>query len=101
MQFQRIIFNILQFMSQWKVKSITVPTLFISGLSDNLVPSSMMSELHARCGSQHKQLVQIDGGTHNDTWICPGYYTNIANFLSSAQQYQQDPPPPFSCVKAV
>uniref|UniRef100_A0A1B6BZ41 Protein ABHD13 n=1 Tax=Clastoptera arizonana TaxID=38151 RepID=A0A1B6BZ41_9HEMI len=90
-----------QYMSNWKVKSILVPTYFISGLSDNLVPSAMMTELHSKCASQHKQIIQIVGGTHNDTWTCPGYYGNIMKFLKSVEQYQPNPSITFSCIKDV
>lgn len=90
-----------KYLSRWKVARINVPTLFISGLSDALVPPAMMTELHSRCSSQHKQLLQIDAGTHNDTWICPGYYSSIASFLCSSHDYQPDPPIMLSAVKAV
>lgn len=70
---------------------MNIPTLFISGLSDALVPPAMMTELHKRCGSVHKQLLHIDAGTHNDTWTCPGYYTSIANFVNSAKEFKPAP----------
>lgn len=91
----------LQYMSKQKVPHIQVPTLFISGQADNLVPPTMMTELHTLCGSLQKQLLQVDAGTHNDTWICPGYYANIVNFLNSMIAFQPDPPGVESCVKSV
>uniref|UniRef100_A0A1B6L066 Peptidase S33 tripeptidyl aminopeptidase-like C-terminal domain-containing protein n=1 Tax=Graphocephala atropunctata TaxID=36148 RepID=A0A1B6L066_9HEMI len=90
-----------KFMSKRKVTHLQVPTLFISGLSDALVPPAMMKELHGLCGSLQKQLLQVDAGTHNDTWLCPGYYANIANFLNSMIGFQPDPPVSKSCVKSV
>uniref|UniRef100_A0A1B6JLD1 Protein ABHD13 n=1 Tax=Homalodisca liturata TaxID=320908 RepID=A0A1B6JLD1_9HEMI len=90
-----------KFMSKRKVSHIQVPTLFISGLSDALVPPDMMKELHTLCGSLQKQLLQVDSGTHNDTWVCPGYYANIANFLNSMISFQPDPPVLKSCIKSV
>jgi len=64
---------------------LAVPTVFVSGLADTLVPPCMMVELHQRCGSQHKQLVQFDSGTHNETWTSPGYYHTLATFLQDAR----------------
>lgn len=62
---------------------LRVAVLFISGLGDTLVPSRMMNELHSRCGSELKQIIQIVNGTHNETWTMPGYYKHIACFLQS------------------
>jgi fermentation-respiration switch protein FrsA (DUF1100 family) len=62
-----------------------VPTVFMSGLADAVVPPRMMAELHQRCGSRHKQLVQFTSGTHNDTWTSPGYYHSLATFLQDAR----------------
>ena len=42
-----------------------VPTLFLSGLADQLIPPNMMMELYqVRC---HHALVQ---GHHNDMFVC-------------------------------
>lgn len=60
---------------------LRVPILFVSGLGDNLVPPRMMNELHSRCGSEIKQIIQIPNGTHNETWTMSGYYRNIGLFL--------------------
>lgn len=91
----------LQFVSKKKVPYIKVPTLFISGQSDVLVPPGMMHELHSLCGTQHKHLMSVESGTHNDTWVCPGYYPNIVNFLNSMAKFKPDPPVLISCVKTV
>lgn len=37
------------------------------------VPPRMMSHLFSKCGSLHKELLQIAGGTHNDTWTGNGW----------------------------
>jgi fermentation-respiration switch protein FrsA (DUF1100 family) len=73
-----------KFLSLCKMGSLMVPTVFVSGLADTLVPPRMMVELHQRCGSRHKQLVQFASGTHNETWTSPGYYHSLATFLQDA-----------------
>ena len=79
-----------QFSSVSKMSSITVPTLFISGLSDELIPSSMMTTLYMLCSSVNKQLHRLDSGTHNFTWKCHNYYHIIRLFLG--QLFQQSVP---------
>lgn len=63
------------------MQSLKVPTLFISGMADTLVPPYMMLELHNKCASSKKLLVQIPDGTHDETWKVPGYYGFISEFL--------------------
>ncbi|XP_066260372.1 protein ABHD13 isoform X1 [Euwallacea similis] len=72
-----------KYLSKQKVKQLRTPTLFISGLSDMLVPPKMMQELYERSGSIRKQLFQLPAGTHNETWQLPGYYHTIALFLQN------------------
>lgn len=64
---------------------LRVPTLFISGLSDTLVPPRMMVDLHNRCMSARKQLLQFQAGTHNETWTVHGYYRALALFLQNCR----------------
>ncbi|XP_075229147.1 abhydrolase domain containing 13-like protein Bem46 [Lycorma delicatula] len=90
-----------KFLSRQKIARVNNPTLFVSGLSDALVPPAMMTELHNKCGSIYKQLLHIEAGTHNDTWTCSGYYTSIANFLHSAATFKPDPPIIISSIKDV
>lgn len=61
-----------QFTSIEKIQKISAPILFISGLNDSLVPSMMMTALHGRCNSSRKQLFQLSGGGHMDTWNANG-----------------------------
>lgn len=68
-----------------KVSQLMMPILFVSGLADTLVPPRMMADLHQQCSSHHKQLLQFETGTHNETWNCPGYYHALANFLNDAR----------------
>lgn len=37
-----------------------------------------MTQLHARCGSTRKQLLQVSGGSHNDTWATTGLVKLLA-----------------------
>lgn len=90
-----------QLLSAVKIGSVRVPTLFISGLGDTLVPPSMMMELHSKCGSPQKHLVQLSAGGHNDTWTLPGYYSHIASFLTSSLPYRPSPPQPSPSISYV
>ena len=57
------------------------PVLFISGGSDELVPSSMMTELFNACGAEDKRLARFPEGTHDTTWMCPLYNQTVIYFL--------------------
>ncbi|XP_045461975.1 protein ABHD13 [Harmonia axyridis] len=74
-----------KFLSLNKMKLSRVPTLFISGLADTLVPPRMMNELHGSCNSYVKQLLQFPAGTHNETWTLQGYYHSLAMFLQNCR----------------
>ncbi|XP_034255413.1 protein ABHD13 [Thrips palmi] len=63
-----------KFLSFNKVRRITLPSLFLSGLSDDLVPPSMMECLYECCASSLKQKFVFPNGTHNETWRCQGYF---------------------------
>ncbi|KAK3932243.1 Protein ABHD13 [Frankliniella fusca] len=63
-----------KFLSCDKIIRVTVPCLFLSGLSDDLVPPAMMDSLFNRCGSTTKQKCVFPLGTHNETWRCQGYF---------------------------
>ncbi|KAK6627585.1 hypothetical protein RUM44_010063 [Polyplax serrata] len=74
-----------KFMSKNKISQVNVPTLFVSGLSDSLVPSRMMKELYNLCSSKHKKLLEFPTGTHNETWTCQGYYNGLDAFIREAR----------------
>ncbi|XP_076246615.1 abhydrolase domain containing 13-like protein Bem46 isoform X3 [Calliopsis andreniformis] len=78
-----------KYLSILKVRSLMVPTLFISGLADTLVPPRMMQDLYKNCRSSCKKILPIVGGTHNETWCQPGYYQNICNFVN---ELRENPP---------
>ncbi|KAJ8922354.1 hypothetical protein NQ315_004297 [Exocentrus adspersus] len=85
LQYFPLFFYKNKFLSYHKVKRIRTPTLFISGMADTLVPPRMMSELHNRCSSIRKQLLQVPNGTHNETWQVQGYYHSLAVFFQSCR----------------
>nr|CAG4636358.1 EOG090X09ZU [Eubosmina coregoni]SVE69938.1 EOG090X09ZU [Eubosmina coregoni] len=66
-----------KFQSKIKVSSLQCPVLFISGLSDQLVPPSMMLDLFTQCNSERKLILQIPNGDHNGTWTKPTYYSQL------------------------
>jgi len=57
------------------------PIMFVSGMQDELVPPHMMQTLIDNCSSNDKTVVRFEDGTHNNTWMCLGYYRAIAKFI--------------------
>lgn len=70
-----------QFKSIEKIIRVLIPTLFISGLADAIIPPHMMQELYQASRSKMKQMAVFETGTHNETWQCNGYYRTINLFL--------------------
>jgi len=60
--------------------------LFICGTSDSLVPPEMARQLFATCVAEHKSLLEVEGGDHNNTWSKGGdrYFEKISAFLREA-----------------
>lgn len=84
-----------KYLSDYKIHFFSIPCLFVSGLADTLVPPRMMSHLYSKCGSLRKEMLQIAGGTHNDTWTGAGYYNGLIKFLSECKEHRgplQKPP---------
>lgn len=69
-----------------KVKTLTLPILFISGRQDKLVPPSHMDVLYDICGSRLKLREDVENGGHNDTWEMGGqnYYKKLRDFVDAA-----------------
>ncbi|XP_013784577.1 protein ABHD13-like isoform X2 [Limulus polyphemus] len=70
-----------QFQSKEKIKKVQLPTLFISGLADFLIPPHMVQELYKNSRSPVKRLATFESGTHNETWQCSGYYRTLNLFF--------------------
>lgn len=73
-----------KFPSIERIEMISTPILFLSGTMDELVPAKMMKELYNRSKSNLKRLECFANGTHNDTWMCPGYYEAWMRFIPEA-----------------
>ncbi|XP_067046618.1 protein ABHD13-like [Acropora muricata] len=78
-----------KFDSLRKIHKARVPTLFLSGLADQLIPPRMMTSLYKASGSCLKKLECFDGGTHNETWQCYGYFDAITRFLCEVHQARE------------
>ncbi|KAJ8020616.1 Protein ABHD13 [Holothuria leucospilota] len=64
-----------------KISSVKVPTLFLSGAADELVPPAMMNALYERCSAPKKMAV-FENGSHNDTWQVPGYSDIVRDHIA-------------------
>jgi len=68
---------------------LTTPILMLSGSRDEVVPQAHMHELERVLrevpgkGRRPGRFVEFVTGAHNDTCIQPGYWSAIADFLSS------------------
>jgi fermentation-respiration switch protein FrsA (DUF1100 family) len=71
-----------KFLSYSEIRRVKAPTLFLSGLADQLIPPRMMMELYQACGSPLKYVESFQGGTHNGTWMSYGYYDHINKFIA-------------------
>lgn len=74
----------LKWESNIKIKEITKPILFVSGLQDEIVPAQQMTTLfRAAVSSSQKEMVTFADGTHNDTWMRGGseYLQKLKTFL--------------------
>lgn len=78
-----------KFDSLKKIRKARVPTLFLSGLADQLIPPRMMTSLYKASGSCLKKMKCFDHGTHNETWQCYGYFDAISRFLCEVHQARQ------------
>ncbi|RAK99657.1 alpha/beta hydrolase [Aspergillus ibericus CBS 121593] len=62
-------------------KITQVPILFLSGLRDEIVPPSNMTQLFAVCASERKIWRTLPNGGHNDSVAEPGYFEHIHSFV--------------------
>ena len=68
-----------------KVGGLTAPTLFVSGLKDELIAPAMMTALHdAAANSVERLLVTVPRGTHNGSWSegGPAHQAVVCRFIS-------------------
>ncbi|KAM7380383.1 hypothetical protein PAMP_003685 [Pampus punctatissimus] len=70
-----------QFLSYRQVTLCRMPSLFVSGLSDQLIPPVMMKQLYELSPARTKRLAIFPEGTHNDTWQCQGYFAALEQFI--------------------
>jgi len=84
--------------NHWKsldlIGKVKVPILFISGTADELVPPEQMEKLFDSAKeSPLKELVEIDGGTHNDTWYVGRneYFKGIIDFIAKCDILKKTP----------
>lgn len=63
-------------------KITKVPILFLSGLKDEIVPPSNMTQLFAICNSSRKVWRTLPNGAHNDSVAEPGYFEHIHSFIT-------------------
>ncbi|XP_065849264.1 alpha/beta hydrolase domain-containing protein WAV2 isoform X1 [Euphorbia lathyris] len=67
------------------IGQVKQPILFLSGLQDEMVPSSHMQMLYAKAAAHNKEciFVEFPTGMHMDTWLAGGdhYWSTIQQFL--------------------
>lgn len=70
------------------VQQLKLPVLFVTGTKDEIVPTEMSQRLLRSCPSLHKELLTVEGGTHNDTYLKAGeaYGQRITAFLSKCKE---------------
>ncbi|KAI9374338.1 Alpha/Beta hydrolase protein [Aspergillus egyptiacus] len=63
-------------------KITKIPILFLSGLKDEIVPPSNMTQLFAICNSTRKVWRTLPNGAHNDSVAEQGYFEHIHSFIT-------------------
>lgn len=63
------------------VSDVEFPLLIIGGNSDDVTPFSMAEEVYEASVSASKQLVEIEGGTHNDLPTFSKYRSELKSFI--------------------
>ena len=77
-----------RFESLEKVPNLRIPALYIHGTDDHLIPFEMSRLLYART-PDHKRLVLIPGGGHNNSATVGGkaYLAAVSNFVAATRQW--------------
>ena len=64
------------------ITRVRIPILLLSGRSDEIVPSRMMTELYSRAEhAKFRELAAFPKGRHNSTCLCRGYYEALRRFV--------------------
>ncbi|KAG7264262.1 hypothetical protein CRUP_035698 [Coryphaenoides rupestris] len=79
-----------QFLSYRQITQCRMPSLFVSGLSDQLIPPLMMKQLYELSPARTKRLAIFPEGTHNDTWQCQGYFAALEQFIKDLLKSHAD-----------
>ncbi|XP_077989740.1 protein ABHD13-like [Glandiceps talaboti] len=77
-----------KYLSMKKIPRVKAPTLFLSGMQDELIPPRMMQALFQASGAIGKRLVKFENGTHNETWQSDGYFETICLFVNEVTKTQ-------------
>lgn len=65
-----------------RVPQVICPMLFLSGLSDELVPPGQMQQLfEAAVRAPFRRMVCFEGGRHNDLCAKDGFFDHISKFI--------------------
>ncbi|ROT36891.1 alpha/beta-hydrolase [Sodiomyces alkalinus F11] len=78
--------------SESLISSISVPTLFLSGLQDEIVPPHHMRQLY-ELSTAPKIWKPLPGGDHNSSVVEEGYFESIADFITSVTGDEKMPRP--------
>lgn len=76
-----------------RIPNVRIPLLFIVGMSDEIVPPAHVMRLHeAASNAPFKQIYQVQGGMHNDTWYKGGkdYIYAIKDFVDKAGDHRSN-----------
>ncbi|MEO0601098.1 MAG: alpha/beta hydrolase, partial [Myxococcota bacterium] len=65
-----------------RVGTITVPTLLMVGSEDPITPQELAEELHDASAADAKQLLVIEGGSHNDLPSFDAFVDTYASYIT-------------------
>eukprot|EP00470_Lotharella_oceanica_P004353 CAMPEP_0170175230 /NCGR_PEP_ID=MMETSP0040_2-20121228/8346_1 /TAXON_ID=641309 /ORGANISM="Lotharella oceanica, Strain CCMP622" /LENGTH=289 /DNA_ID=CAMNT_0010417145 /DNA_START=82 /DNA_END=951 /DNA_ORIENTATION=+ len=77
----------LDFPSLTRIQDIKNPILFVSGLTDEVVPAEHMQSLFDSADRASRRVIlRVPGGMHNDTWLKAGpkYFEVMRDFIHKA-----------------
>jgi pimeloyl-ACP methyl ester carboxylesterase len=86
--FKRLILRMF-WPSDKRIANVRTPILFIVGTHDEIVPFHHTKKLHDCANNAvFKQYHQVEGGTHNDTWLKGGkdYIYALKDFIEKCKE---------------